>query len=67
MIDPEISFEISGSARFLVAKAGDKTARERIPLHIWNMDEPDKAFFMKEIITKLKRKMFRLTLSRKKV
>ncbi len=54
----ELYFEELGNIPYLVVKENGQTARERIPRHVWNMtDEIAKQWFMKELISKLKRKM----------
>lgn len=59
--DPELSFEVVGHIRYLVVKEDGHTAKERIPLHVWNMtDETAKHWFYKEMVYKLRRKMRKL-------
>ena len=59
--DISIVVESVSNIRYLVVKDGDLVAKERIPLHIWNMtDHKAKMWFMKEFITKVKKKMFKM-------
>ncbi len=58
--EPEIFVEILHNIRYLVVKHGEISARERIPLHVFNMtDEKAKLWFMRSIISRVKRKMHR--------
>ena len=60
-LEPEVFIESVSNIRYLVVRDGDRVARQRIPLHIWNMpDSKAKVWFMREFITKVKRKMFKL-------
>ncbi len=59
--EPEIFLEVKGHLRYICVREGELVEKERIPLHIWNLDDEStaKLWFMKEHISKLKRKMFK--------
>lgn len=63
-IDDNIHVYISAimHLRYLVVEHGEHKAKERIPLHIWNLpdDSVQKKWFMKQLVTKVKRKIYKM-------
>ncbi len=48
--------------RYLVVEHGEHRAKQRIPLHIWNLPEDSlqKKWFMRGLVSKVKRKIYKL-------
>jgi hypothetical protein len=55
---PDLDIEVIGHKRYLVIREYGLVARERLPLHVMQMEDPaEKEWHMRELCIKLHRKM----------
>lgn len=58
--DVHVYIKQVGHIYYLVVEDGEYMARERIPSHVMKMEEKARHWFMKEFITRVKRKMYKI-------
>jgi hypothetical protein len=56
-INIEVTIEAEGHKRWAIARAGEVTFRERVPLHILALPQDDQLFYLNAIAKRLKKKV----------